>query len=63
MTERIDADREAYLRDVRAEELLEQRPVCDMCGNHISTVYDYYFQIGKNIVCPDCMEDAMVHID
>lgn len=61
IVERMDADREAVLRDLEAEELLEQRPVCDECGEHIRA--DHYFQIGKNIICPDCLDDFLVWID
>ena len=61
MVERIDADREASLRDVTAEEILEQRPVCDECGEHIRE--DHYFQIGAKKICPNCLDDLIVYID
>ena len=52
---------EAYIRDLKAEELLMQRPVCDECGNHIQD--EYYFQLGDKKICPKCIEDFLVYID
>lgn len=59
--DRMDADREAFLRDVRAEEILAQRPVCEECGMHIRE--DRYYLIGGKRICPDCLEDYIVYID
>ena len=61
LVERMDAHLEAALHDAKMEELIEQRPVCDECGEHIRA--DHYYQIGKNIFCPDCLDDFIVWID
>lgn len=65
MTERIDADREAFLRDFKAEERLQMRPVCEYCGRHITD--DHYFLIplrSQSIsICENCLDEYMVWID
>ena len=65
MTERIDADREAYLRDLKAEARLQMRPVCEYCGYHITDEHYYLIPIGgSNLsICENCLDDYMVLID
>ena len=45
------ADFAAYDRE--QERLLERRPVCRKCGEHIQD--EHYFYIEGNIWCEDCM--------
>ena len=35
------------------DKLLEQRPVCVCCGDHIQD--DYCYDVGGEIYCEDCM--------
>lgn len=52
-----DADR--YI--AHQEALLESRPVCDCCGEHIQD--DYYYRIGTEIWCQECLDENRVYID
>lgn len=40
--------------DAEREDELEKLPVCDYCGERIQD--DYYYEIGDEIICPDCLE-------
>lgn len=61
MNQRIDADSEAYLRDVEAEERLQMRPMCAFCGRHITD--DHYYIILDRVLCENCLDEHIVFID
>lgn len=52
---------DAKHRDDAYEEWLEERPVCDWCGEHIAG--DYCYEIDNATVCPECIADSKKYID
>lgn len=54
----IDPVEEAFFhRDVKQNEWLESRPICNLCHHHIQE--EYCFDVPKiGFVCQRCMEDC-----
>ena len=40
--------------DLEQSRKLEERPVCDVCGDHIQD--DHLCRINGDCICPDCIE-------
>ena len=59
--DRIDADREAVLRDLELEEQMEMRPVCNFCGEHITD--ECYYEIKDEVICQKCLDEHRVWLD
>ena len=39
--------------DLEQSRKLEERPVCDVCGDHIQD--DHLYRINGDCICPDCI--------
>lgn len=48
-------------RDRKQEKWLQQRPICDCCGEHIQD--ESYHEIFGKKICDSCLEESAVHID
>lgn len=40
--------------DLEQSRKLEERPMCDVCGDRIQD--DYLYRINGDCICPDCIE-------
>lgn len=46
------------VHDSEQEELLEQRPVCICCGEHIQD--EFYYDIDGDTYCDRCLKDTFL---
>lgn len=56
-----DPGRDAYMHDMAAEEWLNTRPICQMCGERIQD--DKAVLIHGAYICMDCIEENTRYLE
>lgn len=61
MTYTTNPGHDAYIRDLAAEEWLETRPICCLCGEHIQEEKAVRFR--GEWVCMGCIDDNTQYLE